>query len=141
MSVSYRLLVNGEPYEVTLLEISRELAVFSVGDRTYRVSFEHEVAGSQPAPTRETSARTVHRSKTRDSLSPETVRSPIPGVVLQVLVSEGQLVQEGDTVARVEAMKMENNIFAHRSGIVTKVYVATGAEVADGEPLLDIALA
>jgi acetyl-CoA/propionyl-CoA carboxylase biotin carboxyl carrier protein len=67
------------------------------------------------------------------SASSESLPSPLQGTVLKVAVSEGQEVAEGDLVCVIEAMKMENEITAHRSGKVTAVNVAEGGAVGSGD--------
>jgi biotin carboxyl carrier protein len=67
-----------------------------------------------------------------------TVRSPMPGRVLRVLVAEGDDVEAGAPVAVVEAMKMENELVAERAGKVKRVLVASGATVEGGAPLVEI---
>jgi biotin carboxyl carrier protein len=64
------------------------------------------------------------------------VLAPIPGVITQVCVAVGDAVQTGDTVAKLEAMKMENDITALISGTVREVAVEEGAEVSDGQLLV-----
>jgi biotin carboxyl carrier protein len=63
------------------------------------------------------------------------VRSQITGKVLKVLVAPGQTVAAGDTLLVVEAMKMENRVFAQAPGIVTAVAVKDGDAVATGKEL------
>ena len=62
----------------------------------------------------------------------------MPGRVLRVLVNEGDEVAEGVPVIVVEAMKMENELAATRSGKVTKILVAAGATVEAGTNLVEI---
>ena len=69
----------------------------------------------------------------------EPVTSPMPGVILRVAVSQGQAVKEGDLIAILEAMKMENEIVASRSGTVAQILVSKGSVVETGSPLLIIA--
>jgi biotin carboxyl carrier protein len=66
------------------------------------------------------------------------VRSPMPGRVVRVLVTEGEALELGAPVAVVEAMKMENELFAGKAGKVKRVHVATGATVEGGAPLVEI---
>lgn len=66
------------------------------------------------------------------------VRSPMPGRVLRVLVAEGDDVQAGTPVVVVEAMKMENELVASRSGKVSKVHATPGATVEGGAALIEI---
>lgn len=66
------------------------------------------------------------------------VKAPLPGVVTKILVSAGQAVKKGETVAVLEAMKMENNITAENDGSVTGICVAAGDSVMEGTTLLTI---
>jgi glutaconyl-CoA decarboxylase len=64
--------------------------------------------------------------------------SPMPGKILKVLVSAGQSVKNGDIVVLLEAMKMENEIFATKDGKVTNILVSNGDAVNSGDVLLVI---
>ncbi len=65
----------------------------------------------------------------------DTLTSPIQGTVLRVAVESGAEVQEGALVAVIEAMKMENEITAHKSGTVSELPIAVGASVATGDTI------
>jgi acetyl-CoA/propionyl-CoA carboxylase biotin carboxyl carrier protein len=69
------------------------------------------------------------------SASSESLPSPLQGTVLKVAVEQGATVEEGDLVCVIEAMKMENEIAAHRSGKVTALNVTQGASVSNGDVL------
>ncbi|MGC1852211.1 MAG: acetyl-CoA carboxylase biotin carboxylase subunit [Solirubrobacterales bacterium] len=69
------------------------------------------------------------------SASSESLPSPLQGTVLKVAVEQGADVSEGDLICVIEAMKMENEIAAHRSGKVTSLNVAEGAAVSSGDVL------
>ncbi|GBC88635.1 2-oxoglutarate carboxylase large subunit [bacterium HR13] len=69
---------------------------------------------------------------------PGDATAPMPGRVVRVLVKEGDKVKEGQTVAIVEAMKMENEIHAPISGVVKKVFVKPGDNVTPDDALLRI---
>ena len=69
----------------------------------------------------------------------EVVKSPMPGNILKINVSEGQKVNEGDVLLVLEAMKMENEIVATKSGTVAQIVTAKGAVVETGAPLVVIA--
>jgi acetyl-CoA/propionyl-CoA carboxylase biotin carboxyl carrier protein len=73
------------------------------------------------------------------SSSSEALPSPLQGTVLKVAVSEGQEVAEGDLVCVIEAMKMENEITAHRAGKVTALNVSEGGAIGSGETIAVIA--
>ena len=69
----------------------------------------------------------------------EVVKSPMPGNILKINVSQGQKVNVGDVLIVLEAMKMENEIVATKSGTVAQIVTAKGAVVETGAPLVVIA--
>ena len=79
-------------------------------------------------------------TKTPESTSEtnKSVKAPIPGVVVEIKVSEGEKVTKGMTVAVIEAMKMENDILAESDGTVAAIKVTTGAAVLEGDTILTI---
>ncbi len=86
-------------------------------------------AGGRRAPKRE------RKGGGGPSSSSEALPSPLQGTVLKVAVSEGQEVAEGDLVCVIEAMKMENEITAHRAGKVTALNVSEGGAIGSGETI------
>ncbi len=85
-------------------------------------------AGRRP-PRRE------RRGGSAGGASSESLPSPLQGTVLKVAVEQGAEVAEGDLICVIEAMKMENEIVAHRSGKLTALNVAEGAAVSSGDVL------
>jgi acetyl-CoA/propionyl-CoA carboxylase biotin carboxyl carrier protein len=75
----------------------------------------------------------------RHGAAREAVVSPMQGTVLAVEVGEGEEVREGQVICVVEAMKMENEITAHRPGVVTGLSVAAGESVATGQVICVVA--
>ena len=69
----------------------------------------------------------------------EPVKSPRPGNILKINVTQGQQVNEGDVIMVLEAMKMENEIVATRSGTIAQIAVSKGAVVETGAVLAVIA--
>jgi acetyl-CoA/propionyl-CoA carboxylase biotin carboxyl carrier protein len=65
----------------------------------------------------------------------DTLASPLQGTVLKVAVEQGAAVEEGALIAVIEAMKMENEITAHKAGKVAELPIAVGASVATGDTL------
>lgn len=68
----------------------------------------------------------------------EPVLSPLPGAIVDVKVKVGQQIKVGDVAMTIEAMKMENDIIAPKTGIVTEVAVSKGASVSTDELLFKI---
>lgn len=69
----------------------------------------------------------------------EAVKSPMPGNILKINVTQGQKVSEGDVLLILEAMKMENEVTATKSGTVAQIAVTKGQVVETGTPLVVIA--
>jgi len=67
-----------------------------------------------------------------------TITADIPGLVVEIKVSEGQVVHQGDPVIVVEAMKMQNELCATVAGTVTAIPVQEGQTVTPGDPLVVI---
>ena len=66
------------------------------------------------------------------------VKAPIPGLVARLNVEQGQVVEPGESLLVLEAMKMENDIRAPRGGTVRQISVKPGQTVTLNEPLLEI---
>lgn len=64
--------------------------------------------------------------------------APMPGTILDVKVAVGQAVKEGDVVAILEAMKMENEIFAPCDGKIAQIIAGKGSSVSTGDPIVTI---
>jgi acetyl-CoA/propionyl-CoA carboxylase, biotin carboxylase, biotin carboxyl carrier protein len=86
-------------------------------------------AGGKKPPKRE------RKSGAGAGASSESLPSPLQGTVFRVAVERGAEVSEGDLICVIEAMKMENEIVAHRSGKVTALNVTEGAAVSSGDVL------
>lgn len=116
----------------------------TVDGKTYNVEVEEVREGVQP------SSKPVSQAQPRPSapapsapVSPGPagnggVTAPMPGTILRILVTEGQKVELGQTVAILEAMKMENNINANATGTVSRIQVSPGQSVDTGQLLLTI---
>ncbi|MGH2868679.1 MAG: acetyl-CoA carboxylase biotin carboxyl carrier protein subunit, partial [Solirubrobacteraceae bacterium] len=65
----------------------------------------------------------------------DTLASPLQGTVLRVAVQAGDEVQAGSLIAVIEAMKMENEITAHKAGKVAELPITVGGSVATGDTI------
>ena len=66
------------------------------------------------------------------------IKAPMPGLVLEIAVCDGQDVNEGDKILILEAMKMENNIMIHTNARIKKIAVAAGQAVEKGQLLVEL---
>jgi acetyl-CoA/propionyl-CoA carboxylase biotin carboxyl carrier protein len=93
-----------------------------------------EVSVIEPEqPWRELARRRTERVRAGGAGGSDTIVSPMQGTVLSVAVAEGDAVESGQLICIVEAMKMENEVHAHRSGIVSELSVAAGRPVTTGQ--------
>lgn len=73
------------------------------------------------------------------SIKANSIKAPMPGIILSVNVEENQEVKEGETLLILEAMKMENAISAPKTGFIKSIYAKSGETVEKGELLIDMA--
>ena len=85
------------------------------------------------------SASAAKASSTKPSGAGVKVTSPLPGVIIDVCVSEGAAVKKGQKIAVIEAMKMVNDILAECDGSVSAIYVKKGDSVLEGADIASIA--
>ncbi len=96
----------------------------------------HEVRIEVPAPPwAELARRRRERARGLAGGGTDAVVSPMQGTVLAVEVEEGDPVEAGRVLCVIEAMKMENEIVAHRDGVVTRLAVKAGQAIGNGEPI------
>ena len=143
MKKEYKYTINGNKYEVAIGEIVDNIATLTVNGEEFKVEMEkEEKKAPQPLPRREGSKDSV--SDNGNDTAPSqggagsALKSPLPGVITDILVEVGQEVQAGDNVIVLEAMKMANNLQAEKSGKVTAICVKVGQSVMEDEALVVI---
>ena len=156
MSQQFTLTIEGTAYEIevdreTVMVNGRPFVVALDGNRA-RVngtSYEIELQGDQATVNGIAYAFRVQEKKERpgDEVLPRAARAAaeagavtavMPGKIIRVLVKEGDQVQEGDVLCVLEAMKMENELRASKSGVVKEVTVEPGSDVEKGQVLVVI---
>lgn len=142
--------INGQEYIVAVNKMEGDLAEVAVNGTNYKVELVNSdedvnfvarpAAKATPAPAAaapKATAAAPSANKPAGS-GAGTVKSPLPGIVIGVQVNVGDEVKKGQTVAMLEAMKMENAIQAPVDGKVTEIYVNAGDSVLEGVALLAI---
>jgi acetyl-CoA/propionyl-CoA carboxylase, biotin carboxylase, biotin carboxyl carrier protein len=114
--------------------VSRDYKV-EVSGKLFDVKVLGEAAAGAAAPAGKRPPKRERKSGAGAGASSESLPSPLQGTVLKVAVEQGAEVSEGDLICVIEAMKMENEIAAHRSGKVEELNVAEGAAVSSGDVL------
>jgi acetyl-CoA/propionyl-CoA carboxylase biotin carboxyl carrier protein len=92
--------------------------------------------GAAKAPKRGTDRRSA--SKSTSAGGPDTLPSPLQGNMWKVLVKQGDTVEEGQLLCIIEAMKMENEITAHKAGTIVELPISEGAPIQAGAPIATI---
>lgn len=123
--------VNGVSYDVQVEEVS--------GSSAPRVAAPAPAATPAPAAQTAAAPAAAPAAKPASAQGSVKVQAPMPGTILSVKVSVGQQVKKGDTVAVLEAMKMENEIPAPQDGTVSSVDVSNGATVETGATIVTLA--
>lgn len=120
----YSVLLSGRSHEL-LIESSRYSYSITLRGEMYQVQVEDE--------------RTRRMNSSRKLVLPEgelAVTAPIPGMVVKVLVKEGDEIREEQPLVILEAMKMENELRAARAGVIKQVIVSPGQRVEQNAILL-----
>lgn len=146
----YNFRINGHDYQVDVNSVEGGIADVTVNGTDYKV----ELADAVPAPAQQAvrptpqtvstgaTAVTPQAAQTATPTAPqgkgEVVTAPLPGVILDIKVKVGDAVKAGQTVAVLEAMKMENEIESTASGTVTAVNAGKGDSVLEGAAIITI---
>ena len=116
----------------------------TVNGTAYEVEVEEVAAGESAAPKAAPAAAAPKAAPAGKPAAPKAapvadgtkVNAPMPGTILDVKVSQGASVKQGDILVILEAMKMENEILAPKDGTVAQVNVSKGASVNSGDVLV-----
>ncbi|MDO4164199.1 MAG: biotin/lipoyl-containing protein [Bacteroides sp.] len=139
----YKYKINGNLYNVTVNDVDENIARVEVNGTPYNVELDKPIkVAAKPivrpaaAPKTATGAPVVARPAATPKNS--SVKSPLPGVILDIKVKEGDVVKRGQVIVILEAMKMENNINADKDGKVVAIKVNKGDSVLEGTDLIII---
>lgn len=139
--------INGAEYKCAVEEIEAGKTKVTVNGKVYEVETEAPKAApvaakpaavAAPAP-KPAAAPAAPKAEAKPAAAPAAglqVKSPLPGSVIKVLVSEGQAVKKGDTLLTLESMKMENAIMAEADGTVKQIAVIPGQNVMQDDLLI-----
>ncbi|MGL4779835.1 MAG: biotin/lipoyl-containing protein [Bacteroidales bacterium] len=138
----FKFIINGNEYKVAIDNVEDNIAQVEVNGTPYTVEMEKVAKKlkpvSRPAAAPKTTAGEPVVTRQSAASSPGAVKSPLPGVILDVTVKVGDTVKVGQKIAVLEAMKMENNINADKAGVVKEVKVNKGDSVLEGADIVVI---
>lgn len=134
----FKFTIDGHTYTTSVNEIEDNVAEVVVNGTTFNVVIEKEE--QKPAVV----AARRHQAAVESAAAPavagglQTVKSPLPGSIMKIMVSVGQKVKKGDVLLTMESMKMENNVMAEADGVVKAIYVESGKNVMQDDKLVDL---
>jgi methylmalonyl-coA decarboxylase, gamma subunit len=156
----YKYKINGNEYSVAIIDLEGNTAAVEVNGVSYKVDILTEgftaaparpaakPAVAAPAPAPAPAAAPAAPQPIAPAAAPAAepapagkgtaVQSPLPGVILDIKVAVGDTVKAGQTVAILEAMKMENSINAECDGVITAIKVAKGDNILEGSDIVII---
>ena len=158
----YKFRINGNDYNVEINSVNGDSAVVTVNGIQYSVESGvasctaaaaaaqapvQAPAAPQPAPAVQPAAQAAPvqaAEPAKPAPAPASgngkpVTAPLPGVIIEISVKVGDTVKQGQQVAVLEAMKMENVIEATHDGTVTAINASKGDSVLEGAPIVTIA--
>ena len=130
MTKQYKITVNGKTYDVSVEEIKQEKVKVSAPVPSS--------AGSDPKPAAAPAKPAPQAAAVPIDENAVSVKATMPGTILSFNVAVGDKVEEGQVVAILEAMKMENEVTAPASGVVKSIHVEKGSSVVEGQVILQI---
>ena len=138
--------INGAEYKCAVEEIEAGKTNVTVNGKVYTVETGAKAAPAKPAekpaaapaaPAKPAAEAPKTEAKPAAAVAGGIqVKSPLPGSVIKVLVSEGQAVKKGETLLTLESMKMENAIMAEADGTVKQIAVTPGQNVMQDDLLI-----
>ena len=138
----YKYTINGTKYEVAIGDIVENIATVTVNGEEFKVEMEKEPEPEKKKVVVKPAAEAPKAEAPKAAAGPvdakNSIKAPLPGVIIDIKVAVGDEVKAGDTVIVLEAMKMANNLTTDRAGKVTAVCVGVGESVMEDTPLVVI---
>ncbi len=141
----FKFKINGNEYTVHVANVEGNVAEVEVNGTPYKVELDKELKQTKtpklvrPEAVPATDSHpSVAKTTSPGSATSGSIKSPLPGVILDVHVKPGDMVKVGQRLLMLEAMKMENNIDSDKEGKVIDVKVRKGDSVLEGDVLIII---
>lgn len=137
MKKGFNFTIGGQKYETTVKEIEPNVAEVVVNGTSFIVEFKKNESKKVKAARVAAPTTTVAAAPAQPAGS-ATVKSPLPGSIVKVMVKPGDSVKKGDTLLTMESMKMENVVASEYTGTVKNVLVQPGQNVMQDDKLVEI---
>ncbi|MDY0077967.1 MAG: biotin/lipoyl-containing protein [Bacteroidales bacterium] len=141
---SFKFTISGNNYEVDVLKLEGSYAEVEVNGTAYQIEIARQKTESKtpilvrPARPNPSGSHEIKREEKETKAVLSKITAPLPGVIIQLMVKEGDRVKRGDKMLVYEAMKMENNLVAEKDGLVKSLKVKVGDNVLQGDLLMEM---
>jgi biotin carboxyl carrier protein len=132
----FKFKINGSEFEVSVNEVEKNVAEIEVNGTPFTVEIEKQEKTSVSTINRKPAGK-VDPIPTPSKPAASSLKAPLPGSIIKVLVSPGQAVKKGDVLLTMESMKMENNILAESDAVVGTVHVKPGQNVMQDDLMIE----
>jgi len=137
----YKFTISGNDYDVHLKDIEDNMAEIDVNGTIYHVQIRSEVKTTKTPTLIRKPVETLPgegQIRKKESTGKYQVAAPLPGTILKINVSVGDVVTEGQNLLVMEAMKMENQVQTGKGGEILSIKVKVGDTVMQDDVLIEI---
>ena len=139
---NFKFKINGNQYDVNIQSFEENIVDVEVNGTVYKVELQKDVKVAKTpklvrAKTPTTPGAVIGQMRSSDTKLSE-LKSPLPGIVLQIMVKPGDVVKKEQPLILLEAMKMENKVLSEVNGTVKALKVQAGENVLQGQVLIEI---
>jgi glutaconyl-CoA/methylmalonyl-CoA decarboxylase subunit gamma len=142
----YKFTIHGNQYDVHIMNVEENIIELEVNGSSYQVEVDKTIqpvktprlVRQRLVPSTDSTPSVGTGSKAPSSGSKGTIKSPLPGAVITIMVKVGDQVKIGQKLMILEAMKMENNIDSDKEGTISAIHVTPGQSVMEGDVLIEI---
>jgi len=134
----YKFTISGNKYNVEIKSLDEDIAEIEVNGTSYQVKLGHEIKTPQTPKLVRYSPPPPPKAPVLITPGLSLLKAPLPGTIIAISIQPGDQIKLDQPILILEAMKMENNIFAEKPGIVKTVRVAVGDTVMQGDILIEI---
>ena len=143
--MNYKIKIKDAEYEVHIRKVEDTKAYLTVNNEDFEVEVEGLIVNptrmnirTTPKPVPKPIPSNTQVAKPMKTNLSHEVKPPLPGVIMDICVKEGDQIKKGQVLYVLEAMKMENHIESDYDGIVEKIHYTKGTSVLENDVILNI---
>ncbi len=134
----YNFKIKNKDYKVDIISIDESIAKVEVNGEVYEVELKQKEKKIVRSNKRQIEEPSFAPKRNPIQNPQNTITAPLPGVIIELAVKEGDKLSQGSKLLVLEAMKMENEITASKSGVISKIHINQGDSVLEGDLLITI---